>query len=535
MSNLVGKGIDGGPQYWDNLLGMSEDLQAQIDREKAEKEELLSNSALTTYSFKAGEVEQLAKFDMNFFAALAVPHMFEVDYPPTITAIWELLLDQLTQVHKSPKVALGIPRGHAKTTLIKLFILYVVLYTDIKFILIIGSTEANAYNIIADVEDMLSEKNITATFGDWEIGQETDTKGLKKFGYRGRNIVIAGLGAGGSVRGINIKNTRPDLMIFEDVQTKECAESDTASSTLERWMIGTAMKARAPSGCLYIFVGNMYPGPNSILRKLKANPTWIKFISGAILADGTALFPALRSYDSLVEELNNDISMGHPEIFFSEVMNDVEVGINSNTDLALIRQWPWQDYEIPQGKFIIIDPASNRKGGDLVGIGYFEVYDGTPGMKEVIEEPLSPGNTIRRALLLAMKNKVRLIAVESTAYQYSLLYWFSEIAGQLGISGISFVEVYSGAYSKNSRIQDTLKELTQGELMLHNSVRAKVLNQIVNWNPLKRDNVDNILDLLTYSKRVMELYGPDITTDVEGLVVESSYGETKVLEHNSPF
>lgn len=534
MSN-VGKGISWSAGYWHDQLGMADELEGELGRQKELEEEALKSTALSTYSFKAGEVEQLAKLDLNFFAALAIPQVFEVDYPPTIQAIWELLLDMLGQINKSPKVALGIPRGHAKTTLIKLFVLYVVLYTDIKFILIIGSTQDNAFNIIADVEDMLSEKNIVSTFGDWSVGTETDTKGLKKFGYRGRNIVIAGLGAGGSIRGINIKNTRPDLMIFEDVQSKECAESDIASSSLERWMIGTAMKARDPRGCLYVFVGNMYPGPNSILRKLKNNPTWIKFISGAILADGTALFPALRSYESLVEELNNDISMGHPEIFFSEVMNDVEVGINSNTDLALIRSWPWADYDVPQGKFIIIDPSSNRKGGDLVGIGYFEVYDATPGLRKVIEEALSPGNTIRRALLLAIQTRTRLIAVESTAYQFSLLYWFNEIATQLGISGISFVEVYSGSYSKNSRIQDTLKELTQGEVDLHNEVRSKVLQQIVNWNPLKRDNVDNILDLLAYAKRVMELYGADIASDIEGVVVDSETGSARVRDYNSAF
>ena len=61
--------------------------------------------------------------------------------------------------------------------------------------------------------------------------------------------------------------------------------------------------------------------------------------------------------------------MGHPEIFFSEVLNDTEAGINSRTDLSLIKPWPWQEHELPQGKFIVIDPSNNKRGGDDVSIG----------------------------------------------------------------------------------------------------------------------------------------------------------------------
>jgi len=284
---------------------------------------------------------------------------------------------------------------------------------------------------------------------------------------------------------------------------------------------------------MFIFSGNMYPGPNSLLKKLKTNPTWIKFISGAILQDGTALWPELRNLNSLIAELDNDIAMGHPEIFFSEVLNDTEAGINTSTDLAQIRKWPWNEYELPQGKFIIIDPSSNKVGGDDCAIGYFEVFDGVPALKTLIEENLSPGNTILRALLMALQYNVRAIAVESTAYQFSLLYWFDITAKKYGLTGFRFLEVYTGNYSKNARITLMLKMLTSGEIIIHDDVRAGVMHQIVNWNPLKRDNVDGILDLLTYAPKVLELYGYAVATDAEDFMDESSVA--KVVEFNSSF
>ena len=478
----------------------------------ASEEESLIQDSVEEGSFETDKVKELAKIDLDFFAGLAMPTTFKFGFPPVLKAAWQLLVESLDEEGTNPQIALGIPRGHAKTTLIKLFILYCVLYSNRTFILILAETEKKAVNILSDIEDMLNEPNIMKVYGFWRQGIETDRQDLKKFGFRGRPVILAAIGAGGALRGLNIKNSRPDLMIFDDIQSKECSESQIQSGALERWMIATAMKAKSPIRCMFIFAGNMYPGPNSILKKLKNNPTWVKFISGAILADGTALWPELRSLPSLVQELDNDISLGHPEIFFSEVLNDTEAGVNNRVDLGKIKDWPWREDENPQGKFIVIDPASNKTGGDDVAIGLFEVYDGQPGLRRVIEEKLSPANTIRRTLLFCLKYNVRLVVVESTSYQYTFLFWFNTICQQLGISGIDCVDIYTGNASKNARISDMLKTLTSGDLFLHPEVRNLVAHQIANWNPIKRDNKDGILDLLTYSHKAIELYGNEMIT-----------------------
>jgi hypothetical protein len=488
----------------------------------------------TEATYNRDQVEEACKIDLNFLAALAMPTVFQFDFPSVLVTAWHLLVEgALSTVKLFPQLALGIPRGHAKTTLVKLFILYCILFTKKKFILVICSTVANAENIIADVADMLNEPNIMATFGDWRAYREVNRQDLKKFSYRGRDIVLGAIGSEGSIRGLNVNHVRPDVMIFEDVQTKECSESQQQSETLERWMIGTAMKAKSPYGCNFVFVGNMYPGTNSILKKLKVNPQWVKFVQGAILSDGSALWPELHSIDDLIAELDNDISMGHPEIFFSEVMNDTEAGINNRVDLSKIKAWPWSVVDRPQGKFIVVDPANNKVNGDDVGIGLFEVYDGVPALRELIQEKLSPGNTIRRSLLMALENNVRIIAIESTAFQYTLLYWFEEVVKQLGIEGIEAVDIYTGMVSKNGRINDMLKSLTAGEIIIHDSVKSRVAHQIANFNPMKRDNTDGILDLLSYSTKVLEIYSNQVYVE-ESLYLQDVLS-AKTVEFNSPF
>ena len=486
-------------------------------------------------SASTAEIQEAAKGSLDFLASLAMPIVFQFLYPLVFQSVWKWLLEFTHRTRDFSQLALGLPRGFGKTTLIKIYILYCILFTSKKFILIVSSTATLAENILADIVDMLEEPNIKKVFGDWKVGIEKDTQSTKKFGFRGRNIVLAGLGAGSSLRGLNMKNERPDVMIFEDIQTRECADSEIQSNALLQWMIGTAMKAKSPAGCLFVFVGNMYPTKHSILKKLKTNPTWIKFITGGILATGESLWEELQPIAQLRAEFANDLAMDHPEIFYAEVLND-DAAIASNLiDLSKLPTFPFEDDDISGGNFIIIDPATDKVNADAVSIGYFEVHDAKPVLTQLTEDRLSPSDTIRIAIQYCLTHNCRVVAIESNAYQYTLKFWFEHICQQLGITGIEAVEVYSGSYSKNSRILQMFKSYVSGELYVHPRCKAAAHLQISQFNPLKRDNTDGILDLLTYAPKVIEMYGEYVMG--LGVIESEDYSTLELTDEltSSPF
>lgn len=486
--------------------------------------------SLTTSAYNVQDIVSGCKNSLNFLAAVTLPTVFSCAFPPVLLAAWQLLTQVSFKYKDFSKIALGIPRGHGKTTLVKLFVLFLILFTKRRFILIVGSTATLSENILGDICSFLNEPNIKAVFGDWKLGVVMNRTDQKIFAYRGRKIILAAVGQGGSLRGINIDNQRPDTIIFEDIQTREDAESKLVSDGIETWMLGTAMKAKSPHGCLFIFCGNMYPGTNSILKKLKNQKSWIKFISGAILADGTALWEDLRSKKDLLEELDGDIEAGHPEIFFSEVLNDTEAGVNNRVDFAKIRKWPWGPSELPQGKFILVDPSLGI-GKDDTAIGYIEVYDGTPGLRRIAELQLSPGNIVRTAILWALTHGCRAIIFESTGFQASLLYWCEVISTELGITGLQYLPVQGGMNSKNMRISTGLKCLTAGEIDVHDDVRPALTVQIANWNPLKRDNSDGILDIVAYMPKIVEMYGNEIMTFSHLDLIEAQAAQVQESNH----
>lgn len=490
-------------------LGFTDD---NVDPTLPVKELEFSDVTITTT-----EIQQAAKESLDFLAAMCMPLVFKYLFPKEFKAIWEWLCANVHKTRDFSQLALGIPRGFAKTTFIKIFIIYTILFTKKQFILIICGTIGKAENIISDVCKMLSESNIIKVFGDYRLGMEKDTQPLKKFGFRGRTIVLMAAGTDTDIRGSNIENERPDLMIFDDVQTREEADSEPVSKKLESWMYGTAMKAKSPHGCLFVFIANMYPTKWSLLKRIKYNPTWMKFIVGGILSDGTSLWEDLQPISQLLKEFENDLASGNPEIFYAEVLNDENASLNKLLDISKIPPNPYSEDIIHQGNFVIIDPATDKQTADRVALGYFELFDAKPVLKEVVSQQMSPGESILQAIKWCLQHNCRLVAVESNAYQYTYLYWFNYVCAQYGIQGLHCVDVYSGSGSKNSRIISMFRELVahpEPEQYLDAAVRSIVDTEITGFNPLKTNNTDNVLDLLTYSKKVVAQYSEFIQTCV---------------------
>ena len=451
------------------------------------------------------EIVEGCRTNLDFLASLVLTEIYSYGYPALFHGLWQLLCDAAGHVTGKPKYALGIPRGFAKTIFLKLYVVWLVLFSDRKFILIVCNTEAHAMNFLSDVAEMLSHPNIVAIFGDWRANMgDSDTKALKKFDFRGRSIAIAAIGSGSSPRGLNIKFVRPDCVIMDDMQNRDEASNPEIAKEQMIWMLGTLMKACHPQRCVFIFVGNMYPFEGSILRKLKHSAIWTSIITGAILADGESIWPEHRSVEDLLEELANDTEQGHPEIFHAEVMNDEEGGTVSGIDVSKIKPLPeGLRQEMAQGGFVIIDPSGRKSRSDNTAIGACLIFDETPVLWEVVNKQMDPGETIKTATLLAMKYNMQLIVAEGVAYQETLAYWFEQIWEQLGLEGLTVATITPGGLQKNARIKSWFQLLLSGKNYLHPQVRSEVVYEITQWNPLKTNNVDNLLDIGAYMNKVM--------------------------------
>lgn len=480
------------------------------------------------------EAYERGKVDINFFAALALPSVVEFPLPLFYISIWQILANrEEADVGKLLRFALGLPRGHAKTTFVKILIAWFIVYDKVSFALIVCSNADLADALLADLHDILSSPNITAIYGDWQAGLVIDSADTKKAFYHGRSVVLVSRGWSAGIRGLNLTNMRPDLILCDDVQTRKNDESPAERDALLKELVGTIFKAIAPRGNrLIIYVGNMY-SEECILNKFRKNPNWISLITGAILSNGQPLWPELFSLEELKESYEHDVELGLASTWFAEVMNDPQA--SSETILPYpIPECPFTSIEDPDGAFITLDPAGFRKTSDDNVIVAHYKHNNTGYVGKIIRGVMDPGQLVKDTLALALEIGASLIAIEDTAYQQSLLFWMNHFLREYHIDNIHVVPVHHHGRSKETRIRLFIQALyARSYYILDPVTRKEFIWQASLYKIGKRDNKDDLLDAISYGEDVRNEYWHLITN--LNRIRGSVEGNCRVVGYNTCF
>jgi len=504
---------------------------------------LISNpfTRLAQKRFESKEAFDLGFNNFQFFSELCLPNVCTFVWPYEYIAIWILLIKAIRdkdarQVKRVLRFALGLPRGFAKTTFIKLLVTWLIVYDFVNFILIVCATEPHAENFLADVSEMLSAPNMTAIYGNWAGALAIDNAKLKKASFRRRIVILAAIGSGTSVRGLNIVHERPDFIICDDMQTKENAESDTEALHLLNWFVGTLLKCVDPIFAVVAYIGNMYP-QNCILLKLKENPYWTSLITGCILSDGKSLWEELRPLEALYEEFKHDEALGLAHIWFAEMMNDPILERISLLPKGVLPICPLREDEInPDAGFCIVDPAGFKNAADDNVCLAVQVMNAVPYVRGMFSGIFNPKEIIDKTIELCNIYGIRIIFVESVAYQQTLCFWFTEELKRASLSDHFIIrEITPKNKSKDSRIRIIIQQLLGlTAYIMSQEVRHKLVFQALQYKIGKKSNRDDILDAHAYIE--------DVRADQElwALVHSISLNQAEqnkagVVANNTPF
>lgn len=448
---------------------------------------------------------------LNWLGAVALPDMMEFLFPATYLYFWGRCTELASSVLGHHQLGLGIPRGFAKTVFIKLLILYIVLFTSRKYVLIIGASEDLAQAILSDVMDALGHFNIRAIFGNWDEDTETVNVSTKIFYFRGRFITLKAVGQGTAFRGISRKYTRPDVIIFDDAQTKECAMSASQAKEFASWMYGTALKAGHKRNCFVLYVGNMYPKLviqpatadhpaiyGCMLRNIKDSPDWESIVVGAITVDGESIWEELQPVSQLLAEYQRDKRAGQEAVFLTEVMNDDEANDFGIFDPTKVPEYPFLLDTACQAQFLMIDPSLGKKKSDQQVVGHFKVIDGRLVLWELRTMQVSAPVLVSDVISWCLDEGIPAIFTEAYGYQATLAMWFTQLLEELQVTEVQVIPITRGRQSKVSAILSMLKEVMAGSLLLSPQVRSIIYSEVRNYVPTATNPVDDNLDVASY-------------------------------------
>jgi len=235
--------------------------------------------------------------------------------PPFHHEMWDLCCSDAKQV------AIAAPRGHSKsTTITHAYVLANVLFREKKHVIIVSATEAQSVNFLGDIKNELIEnEDLRELFDVRKIVKDSETDVRVQFGD-GTQFRILAKGSEQKLRGLKWRNTRPDLIVGDDLEDDEQVLNKERRDKFKRWFFGALVPAISSSGTIRV-VGTILHF-DSLLENLMTNKAWVSKRYRAHNEDFSfILWPELWSRERLEAKRQELTDMGIPESYAQEYLN----------------------------------------------------------------------------------------------------------------------------------------------------------------------------------------------------------------------
>lgn len=189
------------------------------------------------------ELVQLGAVDSIFFSRTFFPRAIRQSSPNMHREVWNLLEEPNSRL-----VNIQIFRGGAKTTLLRCYTAKRIAYGLAHTILYIGKSEGHAARSIKWLRTQIEHnKQFVQTFNLRAGKKWSDTEAEIWQGTDEFPVWIVGMGITGSVRGINMDNFRPDLIVVDDVIDEENSSTPDGRKKISDLIYGALKESLAPA------------------------------------------------------------------------------------------------------------------------------------------------------------------------------------------------------------------------------------------------------------------------------------------------
>jgi len=450
----------------------------------------------------------------------------------------ELHLDILAlMLGTSNLKAVAVPRGHAKSTIITfLLTMYRICFQERKFIVIISESEDKAKDFVIRLRDEL-EYNTELIRDFAPNGKFKTTDWAKTDFVTDTGIRVSAKGAGQSLRGMIFKDTRPDMVILDDIETNETA----GSNSIIEYILSNVLPAVNKRGVYDVcYVGTIIKDM-SALHRMIINEEWSSAKWEAIDDNDQMIAPMLLPQKEYNRTKKMYQSLGKMSVFYAEMHNNPMVA----DDAMTFRQEQFQYYQdIPEGcrYFIAYDPAmppSGRTKLKRVDKSAIIVLatDGRENwyVVKIIANRETPAFNRELLFSLAKKYKPNVVWMETIAAQRAM---YLEILDEMKRKSIRFPfrEIASHQGSKEARIEQ-LQPLYESGRIYHNKKDVLTLDlerELLLFGRTPHDDISDALSFflnkVTYPREAPKIASRKVRDSYENFFdTDSNFTNWKIL------
>lgn len=240
------------------------------------------------------------------------------------------LCSKLSEVHENPtkKIGWGAPRGHAKSAyLTNIFPLHAVLYRYKRYILIISETVSMSQTFIEYLSTNLKvNPKLREDFGEVlspnERMNEVDNK--ESF-VTHTDIKVQASSIGGQLRGSRFRQSRPDLLIMDDIESAKNTNTQDLRDKNLHWYNSVIEPIGDPDRTSFLYMGTLVHG-QGLLPNVLARPEYDSQIYSAIVQEPQHE-DLWNDFQDILMDVENVSRLDDAELFYHENRKKMDAGV----------------------------------------------------------------------------------------------------------------------------------------------------------------------------------------------------------------
>lgn len=316
-------------------------------------------------------------------------------------------------------------RGCGKTSLVALAMpAHYILFRLAKYIVYVNNTADNAVLQTENLRrELLSNTIIKRLFPEIK---PNSLKGMdESFGKNcwvaNDHTMVRPRGSGQQVRGLLYRNSRPDLIICDDLEDTETIGSERVRKKREDWLFSDLFESVSAESEEYrVFYIDTLKHKQAIPNKLKQIKKW-KFVNVPLCNDDFKTnFPRFVSQHRLDEMVQSARDAGLMYLFYREKMGKIVHGDEQSFKLEYFKYYEEPDEVFKKAilqSVVLIDPArtTTQKSADsaIVGVSV-DAHNHRIYVRDIVHAKLHPDEIYRESFEMAMRIGAKTLGYEDT-------------------------------------------------------------------------------------------------------------------------
>jgi hypothetical protein len=407
-------------------------------------------------------------------------------------------------------IAIAAPRGLGKTSIARTVAARSMLFQETNFILYLSQSSTFAEMQTENLKnDLRSNSLLKELFGDIKYANDLDDTFSKLAWVAYGNTLVLPRGAGQQVRGANWRNHRPQLIIIDDLENAEEILNPENRKKLSKWFFGDLLRcvSKYDNDYRFIYIDTI-KHEDALLVKLLNSNQWKSITLEICDDDLKSKAPMYMSDEEIKAEYDAYEEVGELDTFYMELRNIPIAATDAAFRKEYFKYYDEMEEKLDENKeienVVIIDPAKTVKPHSaesaVVGIGIDRVTKKIY-VRDVVAKKFHPDQLVDEALLMCLRLKARVLAMEVTSLHEFITYPVKNAITEKNMV-VELVELNARTSKIERRIPALIPLYRRGQIYHNKSVCIPLEAQLLSFPRSRRFD---IMDALAYVVELLEV------------------------------